>query len=240
MKKLAPAVLVILLIPLSLSRAQDQIGSTGEFFLFSIGNSHTWDFRPSADFLEIARSMKLEIKNGWHINCGQNLETIWQEPEQTCVDLSEYGVYRDAIANHRWDAITIQTFTGGTGKGEKEAVQNMLDLFALSINKDCNVYIYCSWPKNTAAQLDDFDYQETWIGGFEENDTLEKWLLEQPFVLECKRNDDRFSLDFNGNETQQADLLKRLIENGFPVVEFHGKTETLEDAFMSITEGITR
>ena len=59
-------------------------------------------------------------------------------------------------------------------------------------------------------------------------------------MLECKRNEDQFSLDFSGNETQQADLLKRLIENGFPVVEFHGKTETLEDAFMSITKGITQ
>ena len=30
------------------------------------------------------------------------------------------------------------------------------------------------------------------------------------------------------------------VENGHTVVEFQGKTETLEDAFMAITKGITQ
>lgn len=72
------------------------------------------------------------------------------------------------------------------------------------------------------------------------NETLEKWLLEQPFVIECQRNGGQFSVAFTGNEPQQSELLKRMVENDFPVIEFHGKTETLEDAFMNITEGITQ
>jgi len=134
------------------------------FFLYSIGNSHTWDFRPSSDFLKMADVLGVDIKNGWHINCGQNLETIWDKPGQTYVELSEYGVYRDAI--------TLQTFTDGTGKDEKEAVDKMLDLITSSINRDCNVFIYSTWPKNTAEKLGDFNYAKVWHRDYHANDTL--------------------------------------------------------------------
>jgi hypothetical protein len=181
MKKFAYAVLLLVLLPLSLSRAQDNSIPAKDFFLYSIGNSHTWDFRPSADFLEIAKSLNIEIKNGWHISCGQNLETIWNKPGHTCVDLTGYGTYQEAIEKNKWDAISIQTFVGGTGKAEKKAAKNFLDLIASSINKDCNVYIYCSWPKNTAEQLRDIDYTEEWFGDFRKNDTL-KILSEKYFT----------------------------------------------------------
>jgi hypothetical protein len=172
MNKPAGSLLILLLLPLSVSRAQETGESAKDFFLYSVGNSHTWDFRPSADFLEIARSLNIEIKNGWHISCGQNLESIWNNPGQTCVDVTEYGVYREAIENHRWNAITLQTYKGGTGKGEKQAVDEFLGFIASSINKDCYVFIYCTWPQNTAEQLGDFNYAEAWLGDFRENDTL--------------------------------------------------------------------
>jgi hypothetical protein len=180
MKKLASSVLILVLIPFSFLRAQERNESSKDFFLYSVGNSHTWDFRPSADFLEIAKALDIEIKNGWHINCGQNLETIWNNPAQTCVELTEYGVYRDAIENHRWNAITLQTYKGGTGKAETNAVDEFLDFIASSMNKDCDVFIYCTWPKNTAEKLGDFNYSEAWLSDFQENDTL-KTLSEKYF-----------------------------------------------------------
>ncbi len=80
------------------------------------------------------------------------------------------------------------------------------------------------------------------VSGFDQaqHETLHKWLLEQPFVTACQMSGDCFRLEFTGNEQQQAELLKRLIEHEFPIIEFHGKTQTLEDAFMSITRGITQ
>ncbi len=180
MNKLASSLLILVLIPLSFSRAQETRESAKNFFLYSVGNSHTWDFRPSADFQEIARALDTEIKNGWHINCGQNLEAIWNNPEQTCVEPTEYGVYRDAIEIQRWDAITLQTYKGGTGKGERQAVEEFLGFIAGSINKGCNVFIYCTWPKNTEEPLGDFNYSEAWLSDFRENDTL-KVLSEEYF-----------------------------------------------------------
>lgn len=172
MNKYATAALLLLILPLSHGRAQDVGPSDKYFYLYSIGNSHTWDFRPSADFLEIARAMDIEIKNGWHINCGQNLESIWNNPGQTCVDLTGYGPYREAIENYNWDAISLQTFVGGTAKAEREAVDKFLGFIDGSRNKDCQVFIYCTWPRNTAMQLSDFDYTEEWLEDFNEHDTL--------------------------------------------------------------------
>jgi len=180
MNKYTAGLLMLGLISFSVSRAQEHNPSGGDFFLYSIGNSHTWDFRPSSDFLQIAESLNVEIKNGWHINCGQNLETIWKFPGQTCVELAQFGVYQEAIEKYIWDAITIQTFIGGTGKAEKAAVEALLNFIGNSINKDCNIYIYCSWPKNSAEQLADFNYAEAWQSEFRENDTL-KILSEKYF-----------------------------------------------------------
>jgi hypothetical protein len=139
MNKIISLVLLLLILPFTISGAGDKDKSTGEFYLYSIGNSHTWDFRPASDFLEIGRVMGIDIENG----------------------------------KHTWDAISIQTFIGGTGKAELKAVDKFLDFISGSINKDCFVYIYCTWPKNTAEPLGDFDYAEEWLGDFEENDTLE-------------------------------------------------------------------
>jgi ABC-2 type transport system ATP-binding protein len=69
---------------------------------------------------------------------------------------------------------------------------------------------------------------------------LEKWLLEQPMIKEvqCSVGDARF--EFEGNDAEQQQLLQNLMAAGHPVIEFHGKTQSLEDAFMNITKGITQ
>jgi hypothetical protein len=46
------------------------------------------------------------------------------------------------------------------------------------------------------------------------------------------------SFQYDGDDASRARLLKHLIDEGVEIVEFSGKTENLEDAFMAITEGI--
>ncbi len=69
---------------------------------------------------------------------------------------------------------------------------------------------------------------------------LERWLLEQPFVSEVNMGPQQVSFTFAGDAAAQCDLLKRIVENKFELLEFTGKTQSLEDAFMAITEGITQ
>ena len=67
---------------------------------------------------------------------------------------------------------------------------------------------------------------------------LERWLAEQPFVSQVQVAGAEVAFEFDGDAAAQHTLLKGMISHHFPVVEFQGKTETLEDAFMTITQGV--
>lgn len=69
---------------------------------------------------------------------------------------------------------------------------------------------------------------------------VERWLIQQPFVVAAENSGSVVAVDFEGDETARADLLKALVAEGFPVMEFGGKLESLEDAFMAITKGIVQ
>jgi len=69
---------------------------------------------------------------------------------------------------------------------------------------------------------------------------LERWLWEQSHVSEVKQADQILTFDFEGTVGEQSQLLKNMLMEGFEVLEFQGKTESLEDAFMAITEGLTQ
>jgi ABC-2 type transport system ATP-binding protein len=71
-------------------------------------------------------------------------------------------------------------------------------------------------------------------------DAVERWLVQQPFVSAVKVAGQVAGFEFEGDEAARHQLLRNLLANGFEIVEFHGKTESLEDAFMAITEGITQ
>jgi ABC-2 type transport system ATP-binding protein len=67
---------------------------------------------------------------------------------------------------------------------------------------------------------------------------LERLLLEQPFVSLISIASQTVSFQYDGDDAARARLLKLLVDEGVEIVEFSGKTENLEDAFMAITEGI--
>jgi ABC-2 type transport system ATP-binding protein len=67
---------------------------------------------------------------------------------------------------------------------------------------------------------------------------LESWLCEQPFVFGVQVAGLDVVFEFEGDPAAQRQLLLGLIQAGFPVLEFQGKSETLEDAFMHITKGV--
>lgn len=71
-------------------------------------------------------------------------------------------------------------------------------------------------------------------------ESVERWLLERPFVSSVQVAGQVAGFEFEGDEIARHKLLKDLLAQNFKVVEFAGKTESLEDAFMAITEGITQ
>ncbi|MEZ6068403.1 MAG: ABC transporter ATP-binding protein [Planctomycetaceae bacterium] len=69
---------------------------------------------------------------------------------------------------------------------------------------------------------------------------LERLLLEQPFIRDIAAGPQQVSFTFTGDAAAQSSLLRNIVKAGIDVVEFTGKTQTLEDAFMAITRGITQ
>lgn len=71
-------------------------------------------------------------------------------------------------------------------------------------------------------------------------DGLVRWLHEQPFVDDIDHASNVISLEFSGQDIDRHKMLEGMMNEQFTVVEFHAKSESLEDAFMAITRGITQ
>jgi len=69
------------------------------------------------------------------------------------------------------------------------------------------------------------------------NAGVERFLLEQPGVLNIHEAGGRVQFEFAGDDTDQVSLVGRLIAAGFPVLEFSAQSAGLEDLFIEITEG---
>jgi len=68
-------------------------------------------------------------------------------------------------------------------------------------------------------------------------DGVERFLLEQPGVLNVHEANGRLQFEFTGGDDDQVTLVSRLIGAGFPVLEFSAQGAGLEDLFIEITEG---
>jgi len=69
------------------------------------------------------------------------------------------------------------------------------------------------------------------------HDGVERFLLEQPGVLNVHEAGGRLQFEFAGGDDDQVSLVSRLIAAGFPVLEFSAHNAGLEDLFIEITEG---
>jgi ABC-2 type transport system ATP-binding protein len=69
------------------------------------------------------------------------------------------------------------------------------------------------------------------------NGGVERFLLEQPGVLNVHEAGGRVQFEFGGGDDDQVSLVGRLIAAGFPVLEFSAHSAGLEDLFIEITEG---
>jgi ABC-2 type transport system ATP-binding protein len=69
------------------------------------------------------------------------------------------------------------------------------------------------------------------------NGAVERFLLEQPGVLNVHEAGGRVQFEFGGGDDDQVSLVGRLIAAGFPVLEFSAHSAGLEDLFIEITEG---
>jgi ABC-2 type transport system ATP-binding protein len=69
---------------------------------------------------------------------------------------------------------------------------------------------------------------------------LEHLLCQEPSVRNVELADRVATCEFTGVESELSAILTRLVRADLEVVEFRGRVDSLEDAFMAITKGITQ
>jgi ABC-2 type transport system ATP-binding protein len=69
------------------------------------------------------------------------------------------------------------------------------------------------------------------------NDRLERFLLEQPGVLNVHEAGGRVEFELEGGDDEQVALVSRLVAAGFPILEIGAQRAGLEDLFIEITGG---
>ncbi len=70
---------------------------------------------------------------------------------------------------------------------------------------------------------------------------LVTWLENRPAILEAQQESDHVRLRVpQGDDAENASLLREMIEQGFQVVEFTVQQKSLEDVFMHVTDGVVQ
>jgi ABC-2 type transport system ATP-binding protein len=64
---------------------------------------------------------------------------------------------------------------------------------------------------------------------------INKFLLEHPGIEDVELNENSVRIQFKGEDSDIAELLKKIVNSGFPVMRFHTIDEDLEDIFMKLT-----
>ena len=140
--------------------------------MYSIGNSHTIDYRPGTDFPVLAKSQSISIENSVHIKCSSSLTNIIENPGDSCGGAT-FPSYTQGLQEGEFDVITIQPHLGPTGIAEVESIIQLIGQIRQSPNRDAQVFIYYTWPRNTAMPRIAFDYSEFWAAPYDARNPIE-------------------------------------------------------------------
>ena len=104
--------------------------------VYLIGNSLTNDTQPE----------RLDAGPEFHIDCGKSLPYIEENSEQPCKKDSR--LWPDALANGRYDVVSMQTHYGSTMAGDVAAISRWI-----AMQPQARVVLHTGWAKS--AQFDE-------------------------------------------------------------------------------------
>ncbi len=84
----------------------------------------------------------------FHAKCGSNLTSILQDPT-FCLASDKFGQFPTALANNRFDVITIQPFYGSTIPRKSNPLgKSLVNYRANPDNANTRVLVYATWSEN--------------------------------------------------------------------------------------------
>lgn len=103
--------------------------------VFLIGNSLTWDTLPGL----------LDGDVQWHVDCGKNLQYIFDNPANPCVKTST--LWTEALKNKQYDILCVQPFSGTTIEQDLHVISTWL-----ALQPTATIVIHTGWNR-----ADDFE-----------------------------------------------------------------------------------
>ncbi len=99
--------------------------------IFLIGNSLTWDTLPGL--------LKGDVQ--WHVDCGKNLKTIYDHPNNPCVKTST--LWPAAFAAKQYDILCVQPHFGTSLDQDVDVISNWLKL-----QPQARLVIHTGWNRS--------------------------------------------------------------------------------------------
>lgn len=127
--------------------------SANAISVYQIGNSLTNDARKGGIDVLAAAAGYTDHVQAWHIRCGSSLRAIWNNPTETCVAPTAYGLFGDALAGYSWDAVTLQPHHESTLGMDRYYASQFIDLTPATTK----IYVYATWPRISLG-----DYATVW------------------------------------------------------------------------------
>lgn len=105
--------------------------------IFMIGNSLTWDTYPH----ELYRQVE------YHIDCGRNLQYIFDNPAAPCLEISH--LWTDALVNDVYDVVVVQPFYDTTLEQDIAIISHWMTL-----QPNAQFILHTGWPEHNRFELE--------------------------------------------------------------------------------------
>jgi len=79
--------------------------------------------------------------------------------------------------------------------------------------------------------------REVVVRTLSQEEAVQAWLMNQPQVGAIRHDGQLIHIAHHGDRTDEARMLRALIEAGFEIAEFRSQQKSLEDVFMQVTTG---
>lgn len=128
---------------------------------YFIGNSITHQITPW-DVAAMAQARGSALSYGAHAHFGAALHEIWDNPAGAGYTVPPYNMFASALANYRWDAISVQPFYREMEGpiGDRTAVGNFIN-YARPRSPGAQFFVFAQWPIFYSGSP--LNYDQRWL-----------------------------------------------------------------------------
>ncbi len=124
-------------------------GLASALSLFQVGNSFTFDSKPLGTEAMLEARLGIAVDVGYHVRGNQSLDSLWNNPNASGTELTDFGDHTVALPNSSWDYLTVQTFqtneSSNTLGQEVARIQDFVGAADLGSGGDTEIIVYGPW-----------------------------------------------------------------------------------------------